>query len=320
MGLYQERFEFRTCEISVNVLNEGKTMKWQLMFKTKSDNIIYLNDRTPFIIIDGVVHVPNIISVPLTVEEESSLNTVHSLKQKIDETNRLKRAIQRAKFRSRLATLFKWGAGIAVLTSSLVMLNGIAITAATLYSSAKTDTLQPHKKEFTQEAIDPDSDFKVQVSSGLTAGEKRDDVSIKFGPENSQNVLYVYSDPLCPHCKEVDNSLKELSEQGVKVVIFPVSVIGGDTSKQAAANIMCLPTNDEKQKAWQKLLSGTVDADDTDVSIHTCSKGIESINTNNLFFKKAGFLGTPTILNKHGEQPNADVPATIQGIKDWAKQ
>ena len=300
-------------------------MKWQVIFKTEMNDIIYLNNTTTFAIIDGVLNINDSIKFPLVGEKNANLHNYdnHTYLLRKKEIKRLRKAIAWAKFRSALTTSLKWGIVVVVSAGCLTLLNGTIFTAISQKSSMIADTEQQREvfksspDKWNKESLSNESiETEKQISQGIKAGEKRNDVSIKFGPENSSSVIYVYSDPSCPHCKEIDSSLQELSKNGVKVVIFPVDVIGGDTSMQAAATIMCLPSNEDKQKAWQQLLSNS----NTSPFSTPCQAGVEGVRANSLFFKKAGFIGTPTILNKYGQQPDSDIPATIQGIKEWSEK
>lgn len=53
-----------------------------------------------------------------------------------------------------------------------------------------------------------------------------------------ERTLYAFLDPACPNCRLLDPALKRLASD-FNVVIYPVSVIGGEESTDRVAPLLC---------------------------------------------------------------------------------
>lgn len=134
----------------------------------------------------------------------------------------------------------------------------------------------------------------AQVESGLT----------KAAPEKT---LYVWSDPTCPHCQVLEDSLAKLTgEYSIHVMPTPVR---GPESDDLAARVMC-STN--RNDAWSAAMHGQpVDAKPT-------AKCAQMAGFNRDLFRKAGFNATPTIVDGNGRMAIGEM--TPDEIRAWSKQ
>ena len=70
-------------------------------------------------------------------------------------------------------------------------------------------------------------------------GELKPLVAFEFAPEQGKDFIYVITDPNCPHCKNLLDSLEELAGEAkleLKVILYPVL---GPKSRKMAAQAIC---------------------------------------------------------------------------------
>jgi thiol:disulfide interchange protein DsbC len=72
--------------------------------------------------------------------------------------------------------------------------------------------------------------------------------AIKFG--SGKNKLYVFGDPDCPYCKQLENDLGRLQDTQVFVFPYPLTTIHPN-ARVIAESIWCSPN---KQTAWKEYL------------------------------------------------------------------
>jgi thiol:disulfide interchange protein DsbC len=72
--------------------------------------------------------------------------------------------------------------------------------------------------------------------------------AIKFG--SGKNKLFVFSDPDCPYCKQLENDLGRLQDTQVFVFPYPLTTIHPN-ARVIAESIWCSPN---KQTAWKEYL------------------------------------------------------------------
>lgn len=114
--------------------------------------------------------------------------------------------------------------------------------------------------------------------------------------------LYVFSDPLCPHCRSLEPRLEELSKV-YNVEIFPVSVFGMERSAPRSAAVLDTDKA-SRAKSWMDTmttgsyqpLDGKNKAEDGQQG-----QGKMLVEANDVAFTKFGFIGTPTIVTDQGK-------------------
>lgn len=121
--------------------------------------------------------------------------------------------------------------------------------------------------------------------------------------------LYVFSDPLCAHCKKLEFQLKKLTND-LQIYVFPVSIIGKDKSASSIAKVLC---SSFSSKTWEMAMDGET------IPNNTCEAGYLALEANNKIFRTMGFLGTPTIISSTGNLYPLNKPFTADEILNWAK-
>lgn len=131
----------------------------------------------------------------------------------------------------------------------------------------------------------------------------------KIAVGNGKPQFYVFADPTCPSCKELDASLKQMN---IPFAVVPVAVRGDDAALRAT-RVMCAK---DQTAAWEKQMAGG------DVSLETqdrkalgacAQKVIDNMNA----FKVMGMTATPTVVN--AATGRVGIPQSPQEIEELKK-
>lgn len=127
-----------------------------------------------------------------------------------------------------------------------------------------------------------------------------------------KRTLYAFLDPRCPNCRALEPVLRRLATD-FNIVVYPVSVIGGEASASHVAPLLCEKDPQKRAEGWHHLYS----ADDGMVTPghrkstppdEACLKAARAaIDVNNVAFRQFGFPGTPWVLSDTGWH----LPATL---------
>ncbi len=147
-----------------------------------------------------------------------------------------------------------------------------------------------------------------QVRKALATGLQSGKYSIQRSPDG-KTPLYVFSDPSCPFCQRLERELEKLGSS-YTIHIFPVSVIGGESSAAKIVPVLC-SDNAAKADLWVKATDGSP------VNGESCESGKASLSANDQIFRGLHFLGTPTLINENGEQLPLSVPMEASSIAQW---
>lgn len=102
--------------------------------------------------------------------------------------------------------------------------------------------------------------------------------------------FYVFSDPNCPYCKEMERALLK-TPAGFQAVIIPLGYKSG--SREQAAAALCAAKPDEQ---WRATLLGAAGASPA----KACDKGLEQVAQNMALFEKLRLSQTPTMVTPGG--------------------
>lgn len=119
-----------------------------------------------------------------------------------------------------------------------------------------------------------------------------------------KRTLHAFLDPQCPNCRLLEPALAELAQE-FNVLVWPVSVIGGDASSKAVAPLLCEKDPQKRIAGWQNLYTADngmqPDATATPAPDEDCLKAAHAaIDVNNLAFRQFGFAGTPWVISDTG--------------------
>ncbi|POT54693.1 hypothetical protein C3432_25705 [Citrobacter amalonaticus] len=119
--------------------------------------------------------------------------------------------------------------------------------------------------------------------------------------------IYVFSDPLCPHCREIEPTLEALTRD-YNVVIFPVTLVGKQSTTEAVAPVLCAAPQ-KRAQLWQSLFKTegvqSRSAAETDAPAQvSCTDGEHALAINDRAFDYYQLPGTPQLIADDGR----DIP------------
>lgn len=124
--------------------------------------------------------------------------------------------------------------------------------------------------------------------------------------DGHSRTIYVFSDPLCPHCQEIEPTLEALTRD-YNVVIFPVTLVGKQDTVNTVAPILC-EVPQKRTLWWQSLFKADggmpFPSPDTRKSLASCTDGEHAISINNRAFDYYQLPGTPQLIADDGR----DIP------------
>lgn len=130
------------------------------------------------------------------------------------------------------------------------------------------------------------------------AASGRYTVSLSVGHERT---LYVFADPLCPHCREIEPVLEALGRD-YNVEVFPVTLIGQQDTVNLVSPVLCAAPA-ERKKRWQQLFTGDAGMAPGDAApAAACDAGTQAISRNDDAYHAWHLPGTPTLLADNGHQ------------------
>lgn len=240
---------------------------------------------------------------------------VTALRQ-IEKTLHRRRVLNRTSGFLRL--IFWPGALLTAVLAATVSLNGAVMNLAGTHGAQPAAYAAPAG---IQQPVSQPAPTQPQMAPGFQQGsapraptQLNDDdlLSLKQAVKNGHftvslsqghaRTLYVFSDPLCPHCRSLEPRLEELSKV-YNVEIFPVSVFGMERSAPRAAAVLDAEKA-SRTKIWMETmttgnyqpLDGKSPADNGQQG-----QGNMLVQANDVAFTKFGFIGTPTIVTDQGK-------------------
>lgn len=123
--------------------------------------------------------------------------------------------------------------------------------------------------------------------------------------------LIVWSDPLCPNCRDLEQKILPVLPANVGVTVIPVSFKHG--SRPLVAYTACAPTATDAAERWKNLMS----LQPTDMNIAAqCEYGASFADSNTSLFARAGLRATPTLMRSDGQVFEGD-PHSAEEIASW---
>lgn len=120
--------------------------------------------------------------------------------------------------------------------------------------------------------------------------------AIKIKKGNGKRVFAVFSDPECPYCKQLENTLSRMTDYTEYVFLMPLVSIHPEAEKHSK-NIWC--ANDQPKAYQDWFLDGIVPAQ------KECKN---PISDNIKLAEELGLNGTPTLVNDKGVKTSGALP------------
>ena len=129
----------------------------------------------------------------------------------------------------------------------------------------------------------------------ITLLNKSDAIAIGSG----KRTIYVFSDPDCPYCRQLENELAGLSDVKIYVFLFPIETLHPN-AKAIATSIWCSP---DKGAAWRNYMLR---------SVKPVPGNCESPVAKNLILgNKLQVNGTPTMIFEDGSVLSGAVSSSV---------
>jgi len=228
----------------------------------------------------------------------------------------IEKALNKQRKYNRITSVFRYGVwpAFGILTALLFTfsINGAiqnmgsssALTAqnsAPVYSPSNVPNpvSQPEQPSMQQQEATPQQPSQLNTGdlSALQDAIQNGHFSVQLSSGHDRS-LYVFSDPLCPHCRDIEPRLEALSKQ-YNVYIMPVSIIGDKRSEARIAPVLDAAPN-ERAKLWHSTVMMPYGESDPDMKGYQ-GNALTIVNANDVAFAKFGFLGTPTIVADNGK-------------------
>lgn len=134
------------------------------------------------------------------------------------------------------------------------------------------------------------SDLDATHEADLLHPAKELEIILGHADNKPNHKVYVFVDPLCPYCKQLEPKLEALALNGYEIHLYPTPV--HKESKPLIAGIACAS---DKAAAWRSAITNETVKGPTDCA------AAESVNEFAIsFFQQFGFAYTPTIVNEAG--------------------
>lgn len=238
----------------------------------------------------------------------NSWESVNGLKQ-------IEKALARQRNRNRLTSMFRFGIwpALGILTGLMftVSMNGaiknfsypvMAMTNSTPayipqnVPNTSIETLKPAASTQQPSIQKQPTQLNSSDLNSLQDAIKNGHFSVQLSSGHNRS-LYVFSDPLCPHCRDIEPRLETLSRQ-YNVYIMPVSIIGDERSAARIAPVLDAPV-EARAKLWHSTVMMPYGESDPDIKNYK-GNALTIVNANDIAFAKFGFIGTPTIIADNG--------------------
>lgn len=146
---------------------------------------------------------------------------------------------------------------------------------------------------------------KADAASKIDIGQLPVGDAIKTVKGNGARTLYVFSDPECPYCKQLEQNLADLSNVTIYTFLFPLEGLHPKAKGKAVA-IWCAQ---DRAGAWQALMQKGVEPQAQGAD---CANPVDR---NIVLAGRFGITGTPTLIAADGRKlPGA---ASADRIAQW---
>lgn len=146
--------------------------------------------------------------------------------------------------------------------------------------------------------------------------------NVKYG--NGPTKIYVFTDPQCPFCAKLHQSIKEVlskrKDVTFEMILYPLPF--HKYASNISQNIECQKDNAQKQKLLDTAFENTLKNNESGLSslAKACNTAVSKINNNLNFGKSHEINGTPTIVFPKGIAISGALPSdTLNKLIDLLK-
>lgn len=213
------------------------------------------------------------------------------------------------------ASGIKWG-GTAIAVAAVLLL------AALLGSGApeKTGITSPAMPEPALTAEDDAAMSSANLASRAVAEKgttmptleaiaQAEQIQLRPASPGKRQVI-LWSDPLCPNCRDFEQKVLAKLPSGVGVTIVPVAFKQG--SRPLVSFATCGEGDADRAARWTDLMSAEPVGDFS----RQCAAGPAAADRNSVLFARAGLVATPTLMTQDGQVFTGDV-TSVADVTTW---
>lgn len=138
---------------------------------------------------------------------------------------------------------------------------------------------------------------RLQKLSAIEFSSLPLDLAVKVQRGNGKRVLAMFTDPYCPYCRRLEQTLLQIDDITVYVFMYPV--IRPDNADHSRA-VWCSP---DRAKAWLELAAN--DTPKVPAGAATCANPVDKVLE---LGRSLRITGTPTLFFANGERAGGGMP------------
>jgi thiol:disulfide interchange protein DsbC len=146
---------------------------------------------------------------------------------------------------------------------------------------------------------------RMQKLTAIDFGSLPLDLAVKVQRGNGKRVVAMFSDPYCPYCRRLEQTLLQIDDITIYVFMFPV--IRPDKADHSRA-VWCAP---DRAKAWLELAAS--DTPKVPVGGAGCANPVDKVLE---LGRSMGINATPTLYFTNGEKATGMPLAQLRGKLD----
>lgn len=127
----------------------------------------------------------------------------------------------------------------------------------------------------------------------------------------SGTAFYVFSDPKCPYCQKLEQTIEQLGGNH-KPVILPVAYKSG--AKEVAQGILCMKDRKAAGRQWRQAMSARAEPK-KGATGGECEEGLNLLTGNMTLFEMMKLSGTPTVITSNGRMFSGAGDASVEQLR-----
>ncbi len=127
----------------------------------------------------------------------------------------------------------------------------------------------------------------------------------------SGTAFYVFSDPKCPYCQKLEQTIEQLGGNH-KPVILPVAYKPG--AKEVAQGVLCMKDRKAAGRQWRLALSARAEQK-KGATGGECEEGLTLLTGNMTLFEMMKLSGTPTVITASGRMYSGAGDASVEQLR-----
>lgn len=141
------------------------------------------------------------------------------------------------------------------------------------------------------------TDERLQKLSAIEFSTLPTDLAVKIQRGNGKRMLAMFSDPYCPYCRQLEQSLLQIDDITIYVFMYPV--IRPQNADHSRA-VWCSP---DRAKAWLELAAAATPK--VPAASANCANPVDKVLE---FGRSLRVTGTPTLFFANGERAGGGMP------------